>query len=712
MSRIECPQCGQSFYGVPKDGNLCPLCGGSLDADARPAAAPTVEIRAPLERETEIPVARPPDMPQSGVAAGVLMVLAGPCSLGLTTTDPSNPSALAMLTLIVAFAAAAYSFTKKPKIALVLTWIYVVITGIFAFTGLAVHPVAFLLRGGIGCVLAICAVFSLRKATGCSKCGEVFELYDMSEEGNRPRSIPSSRQRQDKEEPVAEYNTKLLKKPRTTKLKVMICLSACLLALLVLLIWYLTQPTSRLKTIHPGDDIVLARDNGQEYLFELIAKGSQFPEPAITNMSDEPLRISCELVAYFDKNWNMVVVFSIQDYESPWWIPPASSSGRPRGTEGQRIIDEGLGFVFVCDISRATILPHQRHLPTLRKDLPWNSEMKFLVANRATESVPSRPQGIMGTNCSLTAVRPQGQRKRAEQALRAVEAHMSTYIASSELSQLNDAPAGKAMPLSPDTMAVLRVSRQLNEQTGGAFDVTCQPMFRLWGEAGKANRLPTDAMLAAARAKCGWDKWKLLDDGAVKSVEGASMGLGGVAKGWAIDRAVEAMMAAGCPGGLVNVGGDVRCFGRPAHKGKWIVGVQNPFNSDGEFFGTLALDGAGVCTSGSYNRFIEIDGKRYSRIVDPRTGRCVDFTPSVTVVAPTAAIADGWATALSVLGPEGFKLLDANSGIEAMIVVGGRTDYRIHETPGFAKLLATPIPRSRAATKASTGFSGDLPAGR
>jgi len=341
----------------------------------------------------------------------------------------------------------------------------------------------------------------------------------------------------------------------------------------------------------------------------------------------------------------------------------------------------------------------------------------MLVAEAKTkpECVVSSPQGIMGTDCILRAVGPQGQRPRteaalaaAEQALRTVEAHMSTYIRFSELSQLNDAPAGKAVALSPDTLAVLRLSRQLNEQTGGAFDVTCLPLFRLWGEAGKANRLPTDANLAAAKAKCGWDKWKLLDNGAVKSVDGAGMGLGGVAKGWGIDRAAEAMIAAGCTGGLVEVGGDIRCFGRPEHKGKWVVAVRNPFNRDGgEFFGTLALGNAGVCTSGNYQRFSVINGRHYSHIIDPRSGEPVDFAPSVTVVAPNAAIADGWATALSVLGPGGFKLLDANSGIEAMIVIGGPKDYRIHETPGFARLLDKPIPRSGKEATAPTSFSRD-----
>jgi thiamine biosynthesis lipoprotein len=331
------------------------------------------------------------------------------------------------------------------------------------------------------------------------------------------------------------------------------------------------------------------------------------------------------------------------------------------------------------------------------------------------DPVITHPQGIMGTECSLTAVAPPGQHQRAiqavaaaEQALRTVEAHMSTYIRFSELAQLNDAPAGKAMVLSPDTMAVLRLSRQLNEQTGGAFDVTCLPLFGLWSEAGKANRLPTDANLAAAKAKCGWDKWKLLDAGAVKSVDGAGMGLGGVAKGWAADRAAEAMMATGCTGGLVKIGGDIRCFGSPAHKGKWIVAVQNPFNPNGgEFFGTLAVGNVGVSTSGNYERFVVINGKHYSHIIDPRSGEPVDFAPSVTVVGPSAGITDGWSTALSVLGPDGFKLLDADSGIEAMIVVGGPKDYRIHETPGFPRLLEKPIPRSEAQAAAPSSSSRD-----
>ncbi|MGB2822575.1 MAG: FAD:protein FMN transferase, partial [Phycisphaerae bacterium] len=224
---------------------------------------------------------------------------------------------------------------------------------------------------------------------------------------------------------------------------------------------------------------------------------------------------------------------------------------------------------------------------------------------------------------------------------------------------------------------------------------------------GKARRLPTDAEVASARSASGWDRIELLDGAARKAIDGAGSGLGGIAKGYAIDRAIEAIRTAGCTGGLVDVGGDIRCFGLSPRGGLWRVAVRDPFDARSDaFFGTLELTDLAVCTSGNYERYSEIDGKRYSHIIDPRTGRPVDLAPSVTVVAPAAAVADGWATALSVLGPEGLSLLDPNSGIEAMIVVGGPQDYTVHQTPGFAGLLVSPVPRSPSASERNSRSAG------
>ncbi len=315
------------------------------------------------------------------------------------------------------------------------------------------------------------------------------------------------------------------------------------------------------------------------------------------------------------------------------------------------------------------------------------------------------PPGVMGTHCTLVAVeaRP-GEHvpaalDAAEEALRAAEMRMSTYIELSELSKLNAADAGPLPQLSPPLAEVLAFARRMHVPTAGAFDPTCLPVFRLWAEAGGQDRLPSDADLAAARALCGWDKWPADAGGLRKTVAGAGIGLGGVAKGWAIDRAVEAMQDAHVAGGLVDVGGDIRCFGPSPAARPWVLAIRNPFikarpGEDPNYFGTVEVSAGAVCTSGNYMRFSEIGGRRYSHIVDPRTARPVEIAPSVTVVAPTAAEADAWATALSVLGPAGLDRLDPNGGVEAMLVVGGPKDYRIHRTDGFAELLVTPPPEA------------------
>ena len=138
----------------------------------------------------------------------------------------------------------------------------------------------------------------------------------------------------------------------------------------------------------------------------------------------------------------------------------------------------------------------------------------------------------------------------------------------------------------------------------------------------------------------------------------------------------------------MEVGGDIRCFGRSDSGGKWRIGIRNPFDPhSSKMLAVLAIEEGAVCTSGNYFRFTEIDGRRYSHIVDPRTGQPVDAAPSVTVVGPTATAADGWATALSVLGPEGLSLLPKRAHVEAMMIIGDRNDWQVRMTPGFAGLL-------------------------
>jgi thiamine biosynthesis lipoprotein len=318
--------------------------------------------------------------------------------------------------------------------------------------------------------------------------------------------------------------------------------------------------------------------------------------------------------------------------------------------------------------------------------------------SEGTVTVARVLKAVMGTDGEVKIVLQGDPKSRADSAfaaaervLRDVEALMSRHIERSELSRLNGAPAGEKVPLSARTLEVLRASRDLHRETRGAFDVTVWPLVRLWEGAGKAGRLPSAAEVAAARGSSQWDQIRLLEDGAVKTTQTAGADLGGIAKGFGVDLAVEALKKEGISGGIVNLGGGLRCFGRPPGGDKWEVDVLDPFRADKkETFAALWIGEGAVCTSGNYHRYSLINGVRYSHIIDPSTGWPAKASPSATVVAPTCMIADGWATALCVLGPEGLALLPKDAGMEAMVVVGDPGSAVAYVTEGFPQLFKDP----------------------
>jgi thiamine biosynthesis lipoprotein len=305
-------------------------------------------------------------------------------------------------------------------------------------------------------------------------------------------------------------------------------------------------------------------------------------------------------------------------------------------------------------------------------------------------AVVRHPERVMGTACTLAAVVEGNGRARADQALdeaeaalRRVEALMSVWLSDSELSRLNAAGVGEEVPLAADTRSVLRAARDAARETGGAFDITVRPLISLWRRAGEDGQLPAEAAVADARAASNWDGIELTEAGARKLSPRTAVDLGGIAKGYAIHRAVEILRRAGLAGGLVDIGGDLECFGRPPEGERWPVEVKNPFGEGN--LAKLRVRGGAVCTSGNYARFTTIGGKRYSHVIDPRTGWPADAVPSVTVVAPEALTADIWATALSVLGTEGLAVLP--DGAEALIVLGEGDEARAVCTPRFRQLL-------------------------
>lgn len=306
-------------------------------------------------------------------------------------------------------------------------------------------------------------------------------------------------------------------------------------------------------------------------------------------------------------------------------------------------------------------------------------------------SFEREPEGIMGTSCRLLVIldyreseRAQKILDKAEFQLRYIESLASNWIEASELSRFNRAEPGEHA-LSKVNWEILRASQQAYMRTGGAFDVTCRPLIDLWARAGERGELPSDEALAEARAQSSWEALELDAERPVATKHSGtlSVDLGGIAKGYAIDVAMEAMIAQGVDGALVDVGGDVRVFGDSARpSGAWRFWIKAP-EQQGEPTEFEWLGSGAVCTSGDYARYRVIGGQRYSHIVDPVSGYPTRRVPSVTVIAPTALQADVWATALSVLGKDGLDRLP--SGVEALVLMRERegTDTAVASTDGF-----------------------------
>lgn len=259
----------------------------------------------------------------------------------------------------------------------------------------------------------------------------------------------------------------------------------------------------------------------------------------------------------------------------------------------------------------------------------------------------------------------------------------SIWQENTELSRLNRAPADSAISLSPWLKECLMQAKEIHKVSEGAFDPTAEPLLRLWGFYQRAGRLPSANEIDGARAAMG--RWDFDEEGRVVKKSGETrFDLGAIAKGLALDLAVARLQSAGVENGLVDLGGNLFCLGGASGRDDWRVGVKDPLNK-ARYFATVNVTGLAVATSGSYERFVTIDGKRYGHIMNPATGRPSEGVLGVTVLAPTAQLADGLSTALFVMGPvAGKQLLGAlTEKVSVIMVVPGEANNpdRVLVTP-------------------------------
>ena len=262
-----------------------------------------------------------------------------------------------------------------------------------------------------------------------------------------------------------------------------------------------------------------------------------------------------------------------------------------------------------------------------------------------------------------------------------VEATASVFREDSPIARLNATGSVRLPPVMPgkfDLAALLRRALDMARATDGAFDPTVNPLMRLWGfrKDGIPVKPPSGEAIAAALEKEGWGNVILstAPDGATDvsfKRQGMQLDLGGIAKGAAVDYAFDKLRMANFTDFLINLGGNIRVSGRPERgRDEWRVAIRDPANPS-RTTGQIAIlhSGEAVATSGSYERYVEIDGRRFSHIVDPRTGHPVARQGSVSVVADTAERADACSTAFFVMGlgseDGGAVLLRAQDVIQA-----------------------------------------------
>ena len=295
-------------------------------------------------------------------------------------------------------------------------------------------------------------------------------------------------------------------------------------------------------------------------------------------------------------------------------------------------------------------------------------------SERYPEVVLKRAQMHMGTVVSVTAVAPneevaQNAATAAFREVRRLDVLLSTWIDTSELSHINAAAGQYSIPVTDDTMEILERSVEIAKLTNGGFNIAIGPAVETWGVT-ERQHIPSQEELDQIRPLIDLSQVHLnKESGTVYLArEGMRIDVGGIGKGYAADRAVEAMRKAGATAGVVALSGDMKTFGRLPGGTLFPFGIRHPRKPDG-ILAFIDLQDEAISTAGDYERFFERDGIRYHHILDPLTLKPAGECQSVTVVAREGVVADGLDTGIFVLGPQrGMQLVEELDGVEAVIV--------------------------------------------
>lgn len=291
---------------------------------------------------------------------------------------------------------------------------------------------------------------------------------------------------------------------------------------------------------------------------------------------------------------------------------------------------------------------------------------------------------------SNTILSAQALQTEIDKRLQLVNQQMSTYRSDSELSRFNQ--ARESLPVSDAIRYVIESSLTLYKLTAGAFDVTVGPLVNLWGFGPdkRANKVPSDQLIAAKKQMVGSHYLAIDGDRLVKLIPDLYVDLSAIAKGYGVDVIADHLETLGITNYLVDIGGELRVNGLKAADKHWTLAIERPV-AGRNVQRLLQIGKNAIATSGDYRNYFESDGIRYSHTIDPQTGKPISHKlVSVTVINKSSMLADGLATAITVLGPEAGLAFAKKQHLAAFLLVKEGDQFIEFFTPEFEPYFFEP----------------------
>lgn len=282
---------------------------------------------------------------------------------------------------------------------------------------------------------------------------------------------------------------------------------------------------------------------------------------------------------------------------------------------------------------------------------------------------------LMGSRFDITVVANDDAQGNASIAvaiaeITRIEKLISSWDPNSQTSSINRNAGIKPVRVDTELFNLIERAIKISKLTDGAFDISYASMDRIWKFDGSMDVMPSEVEIMTSVAKVGFNNIVLdkKESTVFLKLEGMKIGFGGIGKGYAADKAKALLIAQGVPSGIINASGDMNTWGKQPDGSEWKVAITNPMNKN-KVFALLPITDGAVVTSGDYEKFVNFNGKRYTHIIDPRSGYPSSGIISVTVFAPTAELADALATSVFVMGKEaGLDRINQLPKIECIII--------------------------------------------